>query len=200
MKILILSTVAGLALAQGAVAANLISGAWYNSDTEVSFTQTGQAVEGTCNYSNNFISGYGFVNGSKCMYGTFDGTTFTGKILYRYPIEYKTLCPSQWESWQDAKFTVSSDGNTLAVSHNSNMIYPNCSETNNGLVDFTYAHKAVSSTNICTATFNASTGRLIIPCLAIPVTNTQTSNYSVEMQQRTGGFVFDVDFNKVQQR
>lgn len=56
----------------------------------------------------------------------------------------------------------------------------------------------------CTATYNASTGRLAVPCVAVPVTQpfggTQTVNYTVEMQQRAGGFVFDLDLNTVKPR
>ncbi len=56
----------------------------------------------------------------------------------------------------------------------------------------------------CTATYNASTGRLAVPCVAVPVTQpfggTQTVNYSIEMQQRASGFVFDLDLNTVKPR
>ncbi len=58
-----------------------------------------------------------------------------------------------------------------------------------------------TTTGNCTATYNASTGRLAVPCVAIPVTQpfggTQTVNYSIEMQQRASGFVFDLDLNTV---
>jgi hypothetical protein len=60
------------------------------------------------------------------------------------------------------------------------------------------------TTGNCTATYNASTGRLAVPCVAVPVTQpfggTQTVNYSIEMQQRTSGFVFDLDLNTVKPR
>lgn len=61
-----------------------------------------------------------------------------------------------------------------------------------------------TTTGNCTATYNASTGRLAVPCVAVPVTQpfggTQTVNYTVEMQQRAGGFVFDLDLNTVKPR
>jgi len=44
----------------------------------------------------------------------------------------------------------------------------------------------------------------ILDCVAVPVTipfaGTQRLNYSVEMQQRTGAFVFDLDLNTVKQQ
>lgn len=67
---------------------------------------------------------------------------------------------------------------------------------------------ATSSTNnsgTCTASYSSTTGALIVPCVAVPVTSpfggvTQTLNYSVQLQQRTGSFAFDLDLNKVQQK
>ncbi|MEN9847536.1 MAG: hypothetical protein RL368_276 [Pseudomonadota bacterium] len=67
---------------------------------------------------------------------------------------------------------------------------------------------ATSTTNnsgTCTASYSSTTGALIIPCIAVPVTSvfggaTQTLNYSVQLQQRTGSFAFDLDLNKVQQK
>jgi len=55
------------------------------------------------------------------------------------------------------------------------------------------------------ATFNFNTGRLVIPNLAVSITQPfggtpQVSNYDIEMQQRSGSFVFDLDLNKVVQR
>jgi hypothetical protein len=55
------------------------------------------------------------------------------------------------------------------------------------------------------ATFNFNTGRLVIPNLAVSMTAPfggaeQIFNYGIEMQQRTGAFVFDLDLNKVVQR
>jgi len=55
------------------------------------------------------------------------------------------------------------------------------------------------------ATFNFNTGRLVIPNLAVSMTAPfggaeQVFNYGIEMQQRTGAFVFDLDLSKVVQR
>jgi hypothetical protein len=62
---------------------------------------------------------------------------------------------------------------------------------------------AIAPTN--NATFNFNTGRLVIPNLAVSMTppfggTEQIFNYGIEMQQRTGAFVFDLDLNKVVQR
>lgn len=61
------------------------------------------------------------------------------------------------------------------------------------------------TTNNSSATFDFNTGRLVIPNLAVSMTppfggTPQVSNYGIEMQQRTGGFVFDLDLSKVVQR
>ncbi|MEN9847632.1 MAG: hypothetical protein RL368_372 [Pseudomonadota bacterium] len=68
----------------------------------------------------------------------------------------------------------------------------------------TSTQPTTTTTGNCTATYNASTGRLAVPCVAVPVTQpfggTQTVNYSIEMQQRAGGFVFDLDLNTVKPR
>ena len=62
---------------------------------------------------------------------------------------------------------------------------------------------AVTTTS--NATFNFNTGRLVIPNLAVSMTAPfggaeQIFNYGIEMQQRTGAFVFDLDLSKVVQR
>ncbi len=53
----------------------------------------------------------------------------------------------------------------------------------------------------CTASYDYVTGRVIIPCIAVPVVSPfgvkQIQNYQVEMQQRFGSFVFDLDVNKI---
>jgi len=58
-------------------------------------------------------------------------------------------------------------------------------------------------TGECTATYNADTGRFIAPCVAVPViepfVGKKTLNYSIEMQQRTGVYTFDLDLTKVEQ-
>lgn len=68
----------------------------------------------------------------------------------------------------------------------------------------TSTQPTTTTTGNCTATYNASTGRLAVPCVAVPVTQpfggTQTVNYTVEMQQRAGGFIFDLDLNTVKPR
>ncbi len=61
------------------------------------------------------------------------------------------------------------------------------------------------TTNNTSATFNFNTGRLVIPNLAVSMTQPFSgtpliSNYSIEMQQRSGAFVFDLDLSKVVQR
>jgi hypothetical protein len=60
------------------------------------------------------------------------------------------------------------------------------------------------STSNCTANYVPSTGRLIVPCVAIPITipfsGTQTLNYRIEMQQRPSTFAFDLDLNSVKQQ
>jgi len=53
--------------------------------------------------------------------------------------------------------------------------------------------------------FTLNTGRLTIPNLAVSMSAPfggaeQIFNYGIEMQQRTGGFVFDLDLSKVVQR
>ncbi|MEY3219510.1 MAG: hypothetical protein RIT27_867 [Pseudomonadota bacterium] len=55
------------------------------------------------------------------------------------------------------------------------------------------------------STFNFNTGRLIIPNLGVSMTppfggTPQVFNYDIEMQQRSGAFVFDLDLSKVVQR
>ncbi len=62
---------------------------------------------------------------------------------------------------------------------------------------------AVTTTS--NATFNFNTGRLIILNLAVSMSAPfggaeQIFNYGIEMQQRTGAFVFDLDLSKVVQR
>jgi hypothetical protein len=62
-----------------------------------------------------------------------------------------------------------------------------------------------NNSGTCTASYSSTTGALIIPCVAVPVTSvfggaTQTLNYSVQLQQRTGSFAFDLDLNKVKQK
>lgn len=56
----------------------------------------------------------------------------------------------------------------------------------------------------CTANYDPASGRVTIPCIAVPVTlpfgGAQTLNYSVEMQQQTGSFTFDLDLNKIVQK
>ena len=60
-----------------------------------------------------------------------------------------------------------------------------------------------TSSNNCTATYSQSSGRLVIPCLAVSVVSILggtpvIQNYSVELQQRSGGgFVFDLDLASV---
>ncbi|MEN9849182.1 MAG: hypothetical protein RL368_1922 [Pseudomonadota bacterium] len=62
----------------------------------------------------------------------------------------------------------------------------------------------VVTTANCTASYTPSIGRLVIPCLTVPVAQpfgpTQYSNYSIEMQQRTGSFAFDLDLSTVKQK
>jgi len=59
-------------------------------------------------------------------------------------------------------------------------------------------------TGECIATYNADTGRFTAPCVAVPViepfVGKKTLNYSIEMQQRTGVYTFDLDLNTVKQR
>ncbi|ALG68675.1 hypothetical protein [Beggiatoa leptomitoformis] len=61
-----------------------------------------------------------------------------------------------------------------------------------------------TTTDSCAANYNAGTGKLTIPCVAVPVSlpfgGTQTLNYSVDMQQRTNTFAFDLDLNSLKQR
>jgi hypothetical protein len=56
----------------------------------------------------------------------------------------------------------------------------------------------------CTANYTPDNGRLIIPCVTVPVIlpfgGAQTLNYSVEMQQQSGSFTFDLDLNKIVQK
>jgi len=56
----------------------------------------------------------------------------------------------------------------------------------------------------CTASYDSVSGRVIIPCIAVPVASpfggTQIQNYRVEMQQRAGSFIFDLDVNKITAR
>lgn len=51
--------------------------------------------------------------------------------------------------------------------------------------------------NDCTANFDASTGRLVIPCVAVsvaqPFGGVEISNYNVEMMQRSNSYIFDLD-------
>ena len=58
-------------------------------------------------------------------------------------------------------------------------------------------------TGECIATYNADTGRFTAPCVAVPViepfVGKKTLNYSIEMQQRTGVYTFDLDLTKVEQ-
>jgi hypothetical protein len=60
------------------------------------------------------------------------------------------------------------------------------------------------STSNCTANYVPDTGRLIVPCVAIPITipfsGTQILNYRIEMQQRPSTFAFDLDLNSVKQQ
>lgn len=59
-------------------------------------------------------------------------------------------------------------------------------------------------TGDCTATYNADTGKFTAPCVAVPVVEPfvgkKILNYSIEMQQRTGAYTFDLDLNTVKQR
>ncbi len=216
MKTLILSTIVSAILTQAATAVDL-TGIWEASGTtggvQISFTQTGQTVEGTCTFPDETILKYGYVSGTKCRYGTFDGTTFNGKWLANYPVEFKTKCPSQWSGWSDMTLTISPDGKMLTGSRKQSSIsYPSCLETDNSWENVSYTRKTpivsttpITSTNNCTATFNFNTGRLVIPNLAVSITQPfggtpQVSNYDIEMQQRSGSFVFDLDLNKVVQR
>ncbi len=210
MKKLLLSLFSTSLLTQAAIAVAL-TGVWQGAEHDLSFTQTGQNATGTCqNLSTTLIQNYGFTNGESCIYGTFSGTTFSGKTLVRYPIEFKSKCPTQWSKWTDIILAISSDGNTLTGRWRSNTIStPSCLETDNGWVDTTFTRKTLinstDSTNNCTATFNMSTGRLVIPCLAVSMTSPfggaeQIFNYGIEMQQRSGAFVFDLDLSKVVQR
>jgi hypothetical protein len=61
-----------------------------------------------------------------------------------------------------------------------------------------------TSSSSCTANYVPDTGRLIVPCVAIPITipfsGTQILNYRIEMQQRPSTFAFDLDLNSVKQQ
>lgn len=56
----------------------------------------------------------------------------------------------------------------------------------------------------CTAVYNADTGRFTAPCVAVPVVEPfvgkKILNYSIEMQQRTDAYTFDLDLDTVKQR
>lgn len=61
-----------------------------------------------------------------------------------------------------------------------------------------------TSTGDCTANYDPASGRVIIPCIAVPVTlpfgGAQTLNYSVELQQQLNTFTFDLDLSKITQK
>jgi PKD repeat protein len=61
-----------------------------------------------------------------------------------------------------------------------------------------------TSSGNCMANYVPASGRLTIPCVTVPVTlpfgGSQVQNYTVEMQQRAGAFVFDLDLNTVKQQ
>jgi hypothetical protein len=204
-----------LGLMQGVFAADF-NGTWQLTSGnnglsyDVSFVQTGQNVEGTySNLANSLIQDYGFINGQRGIYGTFDGSIFRGKALFHYPNSFKTSCPALWEQWLDTTITMSADGNTLnaAFWRASSATLSNCTETGIGWIYMTYTRKTpVNSTlsNNCIATYSPTTGKLTVPCVAVPVSQPfggiQTLNYSIEMQQRTGSFVFDLDLSTVKQK
>lgn len=53
----------------------------------------------------------------------------------------------------------------------------------------------------CTATFEITTGKLIVPCLRVSLGQPQTLNLGVELQQQhTDSYTFDLDLSKVVQR
>ena len=80
----------------------------------VNFVQNSQKIiEGyTTSLSTNLQQEYGFNIGDKLIYGTFDGTTYKGKILLHYPVSYKHC--SNWSIWGDFTLTLASDGNILS--------------------------------------------------------------------------------------
>jgi hypothetical protein len=54
---------------------------------------------------------------------------------------------------------------------------------------------------MATPTYSPTTGKLLIPCVAVMNSyGNVNANYSIEMQQGSSGFTFELDLSKVQQR
>jgi len=92
------------------------TGRWVTgSGNETTISQNGQQLNAVATKfgSTASESEYGWKLGEQTFYGTLNGQTMTGKIHTHLPIAYKTLCPEQWDSYDDLLLTISSDGNTI---------------------------------------------------------------------------------------
>jgi hypothetical protein len=125
-----------------------------------------------------------YINGSESLLEpiTFDKNTVFSRVLIKGISSSDRLSEVKVRGLQSANF---------------------CSATTTSST--TPATSTTNNSGTCTASYSSTTGALIIPCVAIPVTSpfggvTQTLNYSVQLQQRTGSFAFDLDLNKVQQK
>jgi len=110
------------------VMANDMSGLWIADNSwEVFISQNGQEINAVCTkLTTTQIETYGFKIGDQSFYGTLSGQQVTGKIHLHFPVTSKTLCPSQWDLYDDLVMTISSDGNTMQGQLFFYRLYSNC--------------------------------------------------------------------------
>jgi len=93
----------------------------------VNLVQNGQTIEGyITSLSANLQQEYGFNIGDKAIYGTFDGTTYRGKVLLHFSVSLKHC--SNWNVWGDFTLVIDSNGNSLSGERAVvGSLYNNCS-------------------------------------------------------------------------
>jgi hypothetical protein len=103
--LLVLLFVGPASLAQ--VATPTLSGSWKSGEAEFEITQVGKQVTSRYKKVGPDARRLGFSNGDISLVGEFDGRRVRGQIRFHYPLEYRSLCPKQWESREEITLDLS---------------------------------------------------------------------------------------------
>lgn len=92
-----------------------LAGAWTREDGGVlRITQEGQAVKMVHTEVTRAVhQDFGFNPGDEHVAATLEGRALRGKMHAHLPVQWKTICPDQWDHWTGIELTLSEDGETL---------------------------------------------------------------------------------------
>jgi hypothetical protein len=104
-----------LADAPPATTAPTLDGLYQDDATggTIQITQSGDAIRGVWVDRQGDI----FHSGDWALRGTVSGSSITGSVHLRFPLQWQEWCPQHWDHEGDLTMTLSADGSTLSGSH-----------------------------------------------------------------------------------